>query len=167
MTAEDFIASVGLGNSWRGDDGVGPAVIQALWRADLPDGVILATSEAPGLELIHYFERFEAVIIVDGLAFGEEPGTIFRFPPEAIGLMDAAFHSHGITMSLLLTTARLRGKNPEVIVYAVEIGSLEPDQPLTPAVAAAAITLKDLIVEDVRRRAAKTRSADKGDDRFA
>jgi hydrogenase maturation protease len=152
------ITVLGLGNSLMGDDGVGPAVIDGLRRRVLPAGVTLQSGRTGGMDLIGVFLSSDLVIVVDGLASGAEPGTIFRLSPDQAGIMEVAVHNmHGAGIPSLLTAARLQGRSPEVIIFGIEIESLGMgDFELTPAVTAAARKVELLILDEIDRREEKT-----------
>jgi hydrogenase maturation protease len=69
----------GLGNVLRGDDGFGPAVVQALESEGiLPENVSLLELGIGGVSLVHeLMEGYEALIIVDAMDRGGAPGTLY------------------------------------------------------------------------------------------
>jgi Ni,Fe-hydrogenase maturation factor len=59
---------------------------------------------------------------------------------------------HGMGVPHLITTARLKGANPEVIILAVQVDSVVPrDRELSPSVAAAVGRVRELVADEVRR----------------
>ena len=89
---------VGLGNSLMADDGFGEAVVGALLRRGLPQGM---TAEiAPDvLGLLSVWRGQEAVWMVDAVALGESPGTIHRFEHDEIfGLQSGAGSAHHLSL---------------------------------------------------------------------
>lgn len=74
----------GVGNVLRGDDGFGPAVIQAL-EADgpLPAGVVMLDVGIGGISLVHeLLDRCDGLILVDAVERGGAPGTLYVLEPE-------------------------------------------------------------------------------------
>ena len=56
---------LGLGNPLRGDDGIGPRVIEALQDRGLPSGVEVIDGGTGGLGLVNMLSCRQRVIIVD------------------------------------------------------------------------------------------------------
>jgi hydrogenase maturation protease len=74
----------GVGNVLRGDDGFGPAVVQAL-EADggLPDGVRIVEVGIGGIGLVHeLMDGYDALVIVDAVDRGGTPGSLYVLEPE-------------------------------------------------------------------------------------
>lgn len=73
----------GVGNIFRGDDGVGCAVAQALGAVELPAGVRVVDF---GIRALHLgFELLDApdvLILIDAMATGAAPGTVSVLVPE-------------------------------------------------------------------------------------
>ena len=67
-----------IGNIFLGDDGFGVAVAAALKQADLPTGVQVIDYGIRGLDLAYkLLESWKAVILVDAISRGEQPGTLY------------------------------------------------------------------------------------------
>lgn len=56
-----------IGNQTAGDDGFGPAVLEALSRTDLPADVEIADGGILGIDLLSRIEDFERLILVDAI----------------------------------------------------------------------------------------------------
>ncbi|MBE3075742.1 MAG: hydrogenase maturation protease, partial [Actinobacteria bacterium] len=95
----------------------------------------------------------DAVIVIDAIAAEAEPGAIFRFHPDEAGVLNLRTNNiHGMGVPHLVTNARLKGANPEVIVFAVQVQSVTPrDRELSPPVAATIERVRELVTEEVRR----------------
>ncbi len=78
------ILVAGMGNVLRADDGFGVAVAQALAARSLPLQVRVIETGIGGMHLVHeLMEGFDALVIVDAVDRGAEPGTLFILEPEA------------------------------------------------------------------------------------
>ena len=86
MTAssEPRILIAGIGNVLRGDDGFGPAVVQALLaRGPLPSGVHAVELGIGGIGLVHeLMDGYDALVIVDAVDRGGAPGTVYVLDPD-------------------------------------------------------------------------------------
>ena len=97
---------LGLGNALRGDDGVGPAVIEWLDQQALPAEVEAVDGGTAGLDIVSTLMGRERAIIVDAANVGRAPGEWVRFTPDAARLKDNAMalslHSAGLAEALAL-----------------------------------------------------------------
>lgn len=130
---------LGLGNPLLGDDGAGLRMLEELsrdagrWRgaAELVDG------GTQGLALLGWVSRRPAVVVLDAIALGAEPGAIHVLRADELARLEASRSgtAHESSALELLATARLLGEAPgEMVVVGVEPGELETGIGLTPAV---------------------------------
>ena len=75
-----------FGNVLRADDGVGPAVAQALVNERLPEGVRVLEVGIGGIHLVQELLRAAAdvLLIVDAVDLGRLPGTVVVQRPEVL-----------------------------------------------------------------------------------
>ncbi len=114
---------IGVGNSFRGDDGAGLMAAQRLRELALP-GVTVLEQSGEGAGLMAAWEGAESVIVVDAMQSGGEPGTVHRL---AIGDQPLPAHfggnfsSHAFGVAEAIEMARLLGKLPaRLIVFGIE-----------------------------------------------
>jgi hydrogenase maturation protease len=134
-----LVLVVGIGNSDRGDDGVGPAVARRL-RGRVPPGVSVLERGGDALALIEDWEGVPSVIVVDAVAPITEPGRIHRLDltrnPLPVAFALPSTHAFGLAETVEL--GRSLGRLPKfVIAYLVEGAQFETGAPLSPAVAVA------------------------------
>lgn len=69
----------GVGNVLRGDDGFGPAVIDALMAAgDLPQGVRAVEVGIGGINLVHeLMDGYDVLVLVDAVDRSATPGSLY------------------------------------------------------------------------------------------
>jgi hydrogenase maturation protease len=151
---------VGLGNPLRGDDGIGPRVVEQLNRRGLPVEVEALDVGSAGLGLLDLLEEPRSaggggprrVIIVDAADVGLEAGQFARFTPEQVELMGAAegagSHQAGLAEVLALARA-LEHPLPEIVIFGVQPGSLEWGTGLTSKVEAAIPLLVGAVLREV------------------
>ncbi len=114
-----------LGNPLRGDDGIGPAVLERLRATTLPPGVTLQDGGTPGLETVLLWEGYARVVIVDAAAIGETPGAWRRFTPAEATLTANDLHArvtvHYAGLAEALALAEALGKLPaEIVIYGIQ-----------------------------------------------
>ena len=113
---------IGIGNPLRGDDGVGPAIVEILKTRGLP-GARLMTCQGDGLLLIETWKSADRVLLIDAATCGANPGTVYRFDafgrPLPAGFSLYSTHAFGIaeTIELARTLDQLP---PHLVIYAIE-----------------------------------------------
>lgn len=71
----------------RGDDGFGVVVAERLLREDLPDGVRVIDVGIGGIHLVQeLLDPVDALVVVDAVDLGRQPGTVFVIRPDVIDL---------------------------------------------------------------------------------
>jgi hydrogenase maturation protease len=147
------ITIIGVGNTLMGDDGFGIFVAEGLDAETLGQDVRVIVGHTAGMALLEYFLESDVVIVIDAIAASAEPGALFRFHPDEADVMDMrSNNSHGMGVTYLVTSARLKGSDPEVVIFAAQVENVNPcDRKLSPAVATAVGRARELIAEEVRR----------------
>lgn len=109
------ILVLGLGNVLQADDGVGIHVIRALEAMGLPSHVALRDGGTIGLSLLTEIEDCDALIVVDAMELGREPGAVGVFEGAAIELQlgGKKRSAHEVALADLLAVAQLVGRSPE------------------------------------------------------
>ena len=131
LMAVDDVVFLGMGNILLGDDGIGPELIAVLAASGcrtvdagtVPENHIGAVSRM----------KPSTVVIVDAVHLGREPGAVELLGREDI-LSGAGFSTH--SLSPVLVMERLEAETgAEVLMFAVQPGSLEFGTPLSPPLA--------------------------------
>jgi hydrogenase maturation protease len=137
-----------VGNSLRGDDGIGHVVAQRLREMQLPD-VTVREENGEGTALIDTWTDAAAVILIDAVQSGAAPGTIHRLDASLGPLPFRFFHysTHAFSVAEAVELARALDQLPPcLIVYGIEGRDFSGGATLSPEVAAA--------VEEVASRVA-------------
>jgi hydrogenase maturation protease len=135
---------VGLGNTDRGDDGVGPAVARGITTLRLPAVEVLVHEDPT--DLIELWSGRSLAVVVDALCSGAPAGTVsvLRTGVDGERLPDAAWaatgrggtHAFGLATAVELARA-LRRLPDRLVVVGVEAAAFDDGAPLSPAVEAA------------------------------
>lgn len=150
------VCVIGVGNTLMRDDGAGVAVARCLLReGGLPEGVEVVLGETAGMELLRHFRTTDAVVFIDAIDAGADPGAVFRFTPDEAGVTSLRSNNiHGMGVGYLLTCARMAGADPDVVCVAVQVGDVRPlPDELTPEVTAALADVVALVRAEVERLA--------------
>ncbi len=142
-----------MGNALRGDDGVGPAVIEWLEEQGLPDGVEAIDGGTAGLDIVSTLMGHERAIIVDAANIEHAPGEWVRFTPDVAQLKDndttLSLHSAGLAEALALGAA-LNVLPQTVIIYGVQPQSLDWSPQLSAEVLAAVPEVGQAILRELK-----------------
>ncbi len=153
MTAAGTIV-IGVGNEFRHDDGIGPAVVSRLRRHGLP-GVRLAVADGEPVRLIELWSGARFAVVVDAArAEPPCPGRIHRITwASALGTADPGGSSHGLGLGDAVELAGALGRLPdELVVFAVEPADLSIGSGLSPLVRNAVPKVAEAIVDEVRQQ---------------
>jgi hydrogenase maturation protease len=144
---------IGLGNLLRGDDAVGPRVVEELTRRGLPEGVTALDGGTGGLDLLQVLEGWKRVVVIDAADVGREPGQFVRFTPDQARLAHAAdrFSLHNAGLSDVLALADVLGwPLPEMVIFGVQPAEIGWGEGLSPALEAALPALADAVLEEIK-----------------
>jgi hydrogenase maturation protease len=154
VNGDAAVLVLGLGNPLRGDDGIGPRVIEVLNRRGLPEGVTALDAGTGGLDLLQVLEGWERAIIIDAADVGREPGQFARFTSDEarfVGSEDAtSLHNAGLAEVLALAEA-IGQPLPELVIFGVQPAKIGWGEGLSPAVEATLPVLVDAVVDEVAR----------------
>jgi hydrogenase maturation protease len=116
------ILVAGIGNIFLGDDAFGCEVIQSMLRCGSPDNVRVEDFGIRGFDLAYaLMDDYEAVILVDALPRGEQPGTLFIIEPDLGKLDDQSpaelmVDTHGMDPVKVLTLVKALGGEPKRVL---------------------------------------------------
>jgi hydrogenase maturation protease len=141
------VVVIGVGNRFRRDAGVGPAVHDRL-RSMQHESAGRAERDGEAAALILLWDRQRLAILVDAMqADPPHPGRVHRLmvPRPAVERMQAV-RAHAADVGNAVETARLTGRLPgRLIVFGVETADLGAGKGLSPAVQQAA----DAVAEEI------------------
>ena len=130
---------IGLGNTDRGDDGLGAAVVRRV--VDLAPHRVEAVVVDDPTTLLDTWAGADRVVVVDAMTSGRPPGTVLTMdvtesPLPGLGWGSGGTHALGLAAATELS--RALGRLPHrLVVIAVEAGAAEPGEALSKPVAAA------------------------------
>ena len=144
----------GVGNLLLSDEGAGLRVVERLVTThDLPDQVTVLDGGTLGLDLLHYLDGVDDLLIIDAVEMGEQPGTILRMEDDEVpSFLSLKMSPHQIGIPDMLFAARLRDLYPSnVVLWGVQPGLLDLGLELSPPVAAQIDVLVENVLEQLRR----------------
>lgn len=116
------ILIIGIGNPYRGDDGVGLRVAQDI-KKKLPDHVNVIEESGDGAALMDSWKDTDIVILIDAVHSGAKPGTIHQFDVHTQTIPTKFFHysTHAFGVAEAIELERALKQLPKnLIVYGIE-----------------------------------------------
>jgi hydrogenase maturation protease len=144
------VALIGVGNSWRRDDGVGWVVAEAAGRR-LQHVVDVVESDGEPGRLLDAWRDRDMAVIVDAVRSGSAPGAIHVWANDAdvpAAARSASSHGAGIADAVALGRA-LRRLPSRLIVVGIEVHDTSSGQGLSTVVAGVVDEAVDLITRMV------------------
>lgn len=146
---------IGVGNDFRRDDGIGPAVAAEIARRGLP-GVTVQTAAGDPTELLDVWEGVALCVIVDAaVGDGAEPGRIRRWAPgdwEA----DTVVSSHTLDVPATYALGKALGRLPrKLLVITVDAADVGHGIGLSAALADAVPAVTSAVLAAIERSAAR------------
>jgi hydrogenase maturation protease len=116
------ILVAGIGNIFLGDDGFGCEVVRRLVEREIPEDVEVRDFGIRGMDLAYaLMDPYEAVIFVDAVPRGEEPGTVYLIEAEVPEEGEVALDTHGMDPVNVIRLARVLGAEiPRTLVVGCE-----------------------------------------------
>jgi hydrogenase maturation protease len=116
------ILVVGIGNEYRGDDGIGLVIARKIRERKL-SSVSVKEESGEGAALMEAWQGYENVILVDAISSGAKPGTIFKINANKKNVPAKFFHysTHAFSVAEAIELARAMRTLPrELVVYGIE-----------------------------------------------
>lgn len=143
---------IGIGNGWRGDDGIGPYLAERIAELRLENTQVI---EARGetAELLELWKGAGKVIVIDAVFSGDEPGSLTRYDvmrdaiPRAVFSKDST-HDFGVVEAIELGKA-LNSLPRELILFGVEGRDFRAGQELSTNLKKRVPGIIDLIIKDL------------------
>ena len=116
---------IGIGNSYRSDDGAGLAVVRRLARK-APSNVVLREMSGEGCALMEAWRGAGNVIVVDAVQSGDAdsaPGTIHRFEAHTEKVPSEFFHysTHAFGLAEAIEMSRALQELPKrLTIFGIE-----------------------------------------------
>jgi hydrogenase maturation protease len=129
---------LGVGNILMQDEGVGVRTLEWLQAHYASPEVELIDGGTMGLDLLHYLEGIDHLLILDAVEAGKAPGEITILREDDVpAFLSMKISPHQIGVQDLLATAQLLGYTPpEVVILGVQPDHLSVGLEMSPAVTA-------------------------------
>lgn len=140
---------IGVGNTYRRDDGIGPAVAAAVEAQGLP-GVRVVRCAVETTAILDAWEGAGLAVVVDAVA-GGKPGRVRHCGIDDF-IEETAVSSHELGLKQAHELAQVLGRAPDsVVVVTVDTADTGHGDGLTPAVAEALPEAVRVVVEQTQK----------------
>ncbi len=128
-----MIKIISLGNTLRGDDGIGPAVLQELAKTDTGEKFKLIDAGSDAFILLDHLTQTDPILLIDCARMGKNPGEIAVFSVEKsnIATVSKAIAIHGFSFAEIYKMAAALGKTAPCIIIGVEPKIITFNKPLS------------------------------------
>ena len=150
-----MIHVIGLGNFLRGDDAVGPLVIERLFKSGSVSGLNLVNAGADPLTVLDYLSSADPVIIIDCAKMGRKPGEVVEFNINEANITQVqnTLSLHGIGFADIYKMAVALGTPSPCKIIAVEPKDTGFDSHLSPEVEASIPEIIKLVMMETQHYA--------------
>lgn len=148
---------IGLGNILRGDDGIGPVVIEELENADISSHLQLCDAGSDGFTILDHLLGTDPILIIDCTRMGKDPGTVQKIKitdkellPDTVGMS-----LHGYSLAEVWQIARSIGAESELAIIGVEPENIQFNSGLSEVVKKSIPTIIKIVEEEAEKYAKK------------
>ncbi|MCF7876494.1 hydrogenase maturation protease [Candidatus Bipolaricaulota bacterium] len=107
---------LGIGNTLKGDDGIGVVLVNELKKGEFPGEVEFHEVGTSGMNILHYLEGLDKAVIVDALRSGGDPGDSIFFRPEEVDSDISVRSTHDANLLEAIELSETLGERPEKII---------------------------------------------------
>ena len=112
---------LGVGNTLKGDDGIGVVLVDRLKGEDFADEVEFDEVEfhevgTSGMNIVHYLAKLDRAIIVDAIRSEGSPGDALVFRPEEVDGDMTVRSTHDANLLEAIELSETLGEKPERII---------------------------------------------------
>ena len=149
--ARSKVLVLGVGNTLRRDDGIGPEVIGELKRSEKSIQADLQNGGTDGLALLEIIKVYRKAIIIDAVDMGLKVGDIRLFTPEEakINIKQDTLSTHGFGLAETIKLMEHLGINTELMIIGIQPEDISFGEGLTKKIRATIPTIKEIIEENI------------------
>ena len=144
---KERVVVCGIGNRIRGDDAIGPMVIDSLQDKGDENILFISCESVPESFLGKIVDfRPEKVILIDAVDFGKEPGTVDRVDMHTVKKMNLSTHKMPLTLFVDYLQKRL---NFRLVFIGFQPKNLRLGDEISPECGNSLESIKGMVLEDI------------------
>ena len=153
-TRRSGVVVFGVGNALRHDDAAGLEVVRRARARARAVGVDVCEHEGEPLALLDMWDGADAVVLVDAIRCGEQPGSILRIDASSAPLPErlrGSASTHAVGLDEAIELARALGRLPgRVVLFGVEGRRFDAGSGLSEEVEAIIGSVADAVLREAR-----------------
>jgi hydrogenase maturation protease len=119
-------AVIGLGNTLRGDDGIGLIILESLLNSYKRAGIDYLNFGSASFDLMHKLQDYDTVLLIDGISANLAAGElrIFELKDASFRKRDRAISSHELNLKDIIKLADKLKLNTKIYVAGIQVESV-------------------------------------------
>ncbi len=120
------ILVLGIGNYLMGDEGIGVHIVQQMEKQTLPPYLDVLDGGTGGFFLMHVFDEYGTIIMVDATMDGKEGGTLNIIRPRFAADYPKTLSVHDVGLKDMIEALYLQDTLPDIYLLTVSIEAMQP-----------------------------------------
>ena len=144
---------ISLGNELRGDDRIGPAVVNELRMMNLPEPMTLIDAGADAFTVLEHLIAEDPMLIIDCARMGKQPGETVKFKVDSsnISTFEKSISLHGFSFGEVFKMAEQFGPTAECTIIGIEPKSIEFGQKFSDEVKQSLPSIINMVIEEAKK----------------
>ena len=120
------IGVIGIGNLYRGDDGIGPKLVRKLDEKPFTSNILFFDVGLKEMDILHILKDLDSVLIIDAVNFDGDIGEFRFFGIDEVDSIREITGSHGSNLFKIIELAKELDEAPdEIIMMGIKPGRME------------------------------------------
>lgn len=144
---------ISLGNELRGDDSIGPAVVNKLRAMNISEPVTLIDAGTDAFTVLEHLIADDPILLIDCAFMGKKPGEFLKFKIDNsnINSFEKSISLHGFSFGEVFRMAEQFGPIADCTIIGIEPKSIEFGQKLSEEVKQSFPSIIHMIIEEAKK----------------
>jgi hydrogenase maturation protease len=122
-----MVKIIALGNRLRGDDGIGPVVIEKLKKKNLEGEFTLLDAGSDAFAVLEHLIEDDPIIIIDCARMGKQPGEFvsMNMDSDKLRIAEKSISLHGFSLAEVIQLAQNTGDITQGRIIGIEPEAIE------------------------------------------
>ena len=107
---------LGVGNTLKGDDGIGVVLLNRLKGSEIPGEVVFYEVGTSGMNILHHLKDLDTAVIIDAVRSKGEPGDSVFFSPDDVDNDLDVRSTHDANLLEAIELSETMGERPDRVV---------------------------------------------------